>query len=408
MERGERLRVFYSEAQTLTFFLPTLTAGRTLLQSDPASHNGMTEADVEAGVRAALAAHGLNYDELTAPLAPSDVDATGPHGATAPAAAAPLNGRRLLFDPVSITKALNVNPNGTESKFAALVAGKNFTMPDALGSQIQTHFLNFNVSADQDEVVAKAVQVYSSIITPANMALFVRIAFHEAGTFNIHAAPGEQGGSNGSIRFELDWVSNGGIQRFGFPWLWAGKQIIDKHYPGVVSWADVIPLAAAAAIKNAGGPYVNVGYGRPEATGPDPFVGVSVSTEITKDWPLDALLAQWEYFGFDANTLCILSGAHTFGISATSSPQGLMARPFFTVSDGWLVENNRVCFFICFLPPPPPTLLPRTSTTKTCSPASASSSRTKRWPRARRSSACKSVPSPKSTFSRSGANTFTR
>lgn len=101
-ERGERLRVFYSEAQTLTFFLPTLTAGRTLLQSDPASHNGMTEADVEAGVRAALAAHGLNYDELTAPLALSDVDATGPHGATAPAAAAPLNGRRLLFDPVSI------------------------------------------------------------------------------------------------------------------------------------------------------------------------------------------------------------------------------------------------------------------------------------------------------------------
>ena len=132
------------------------------------------------------------------------------------------------------------------------------------------------------------------------------------------------------MRFELDWVSNGGIQRFAFPFLWAGKQILDKLYPDTLSWADCIALSAAAGVKNAGGPYVNVGYGRPDATEADPFTGVSVSTEVTKDWNLDQLLAQWESFGWTANELCILSGAHTFGISATSSPQGLMARPFFT------------------------------------------------------------------------------
>lgn len=328
----------------------------------------MTEADVEVAIRAALAAHGLDYDALTAPaafreaVAPATVTAVGPHGAVAPpgggavssASTAPvLNGRKLLFTTtplaaaVKLTKAVVVNPNGTESALAALAAGKNFTLPDGPASQVETRFINFNVSATADDVVAKATQVYSSIITPANMALFVRLAFHEAGTFNPNAPPGQQGGSNGSIRFELDWVSNGGLQRFAFPWIWAGKQIMDKYYPGALSWADCIPLAAAAAVKNAGGPYVNVGYGRPDASVADPFDGVGHATEITKDWPLDKLLAQWQFYGFDADDLCILSGAHTFGISATSSPQGLMTRPFFTVRERVKKRRTGVVFWGC-------------------------------------------------------------
>jgi hypothetical protein len=177
----------------------------------------------------------------------------------------------------------------------------------------------------------KAVRVFSSIITPANMALFVRMAFHEAGTFNPNAAAGtSEGGSNGSIRFELDWVSNGGLQRFAFPWIWAGYHIMDKAYPGVLSWADCIAIAGATGTKLAGGPYVNVGYGRPDVAVADPFAGVGHITQITKDFTLGPLLADWESYGFTAQELCILSGAHTFGISATSSPQGMMTRPFFT------------------------------------------------------------------------------
>lgn len=168
------------------------------------------------------------------------------------------------------------------------------------------------------------------------LSLFFHLESHPplflllSGTYNPNAPPGQQGGCNGSILYELDWVSNGGLQRFAFPWVWAGKQIMDKAYPGVLSWADCIALSAAAGVKNAGGPYVNVGYGRPDSGVADPFTGVSAQTEITKDWTLGPLLAQWQSFGWTASELCILSGAHTFGISATSSPQGLMTRPFFT------------------------------------------------------------------------------
>ena len=170
-------------------------AGRSLTQArDDGAHNGMTEADVEARIRAALDAHGLDYDALTAPAVADDgVDGVGPHGATAPAGAAPsvtVNGRRLHFavGPVAMaSKAVVVNPNGTESKFAALAAGKNWTAPNVVASQIGTRFLNLNASLHQDDVVAKAVSLYSGLMTPANMALFLRMLFHEAGELEKNA-----------------------------------------------------------------------------------------------------------------------------------------------------------------------------------------------------------------------------
>lgn len=73
-----------------------------------------------------------------------------------------------------------------------------------------------------------------------------------------------------------------------------------------------------------------VGYGRPDVTEMDIKTGVSAETEIAKDFELPQLLAQWATFGFDAQTLCILSGAHSFGLSGTSSPQGLLTTPIFS------------------------------------------------------------------------------
>ena len=290
----------------------------------------MTEADVEAGVRAALAAEGLDFDALSSAASHHGANA---HAAPKAADGFELNGRKLLFDASELLAVkLQDPPPPKKINFTGTAApNENYTKPDLFGSTIATRLYNINATLNQDAVMNKAVRVFSSIITPANMALFVRMAFHEAGTFNPNAAAGtSEGGSNGSIRFELDWVSNGGLQRFGFPWIWAGYHIMDKAYPGVLSWADCIAIAGATGTKLAGGPYVNVGYGRPDVAVADPFTGVGHITQITKDFTLGPLLADWESYGFTAQELCILSGAHTFGISATSPPQGMMTRPFFT------------------------------------------------------------------------------
>lgn len=220
-----------------------------------------------------------------------------------------------------------------------------------------------------------AEAVFRAVSNPINNGLMLRIAFHECGTFDYRGPPGRKGGCNGSIRYEFDWVSNGGIQRFGYPFMWAGREIANAILgAGTISFADAAVIVGAAGVANAGGPWVNgtrsfflflfaivrarknkvplspppplslslfprknksssfpsVGYGRPDVTEEDIKTGVSANTEVEKDFELPELLAEWQRFGFDADILCILSGGHSFGISATSSPQGLLTTPVFS------------------------------------------------------------------------------
>lgn len=41
------------------------------------------------------------------------------------------------------------------------------------------------------------------------------------------------------------------------------------------------------------GPLVNVGYGRPDAAGPDEFGGVGSNTNDQRDYPADQIISEW-------------------------------------------------------------------------------------------------------------------
>ncbi|CAE7756772.1 APX7, partial [Symbiodinium pilosum] len=89
--------------------------------------------------------------------------------------------------------------------------------------------------------------------------IMVRLAWHDSGTYDqrIKDFPA-RGGANGAIRFpgELNFGANAGLDKAkGFLEPFAAK------YPEI-SWADLIQLASATAIECAGGPVIDMRYGR--------------------------------------------------------------------------------------------------------------------------------------------------
>jgi len=100
--------------------------------------------------------------------------------------------------------------------------------------------------------------------------IMVRLAWHDSGTYDqrIKNFP-ERGGANGAIRFagEMNFGANAGLDK--------AKGFLDEFatkYPEI-SWADLIQLASAVAIECAGGPAIDMKYGR---------VAVSSDSECVK------------------------------------------------------------------------------------------------------------------------------
>jgi L-ascorbate peroxidase len=94
------------------------------------------------------------------------------------------------------------------------------------------------------------------------------LAWHDSGTYDqrIKEFP-QRGGANGTIRFdpELSFGANAGLDRaIGY------LEKIHKKYPDI-SWADLIQLGSATAVEMAGGPKIDMTYGRISA-GPNDAV----------------------------------------------------------------------------------------------------------------------------------------
>ncbi|CAN0264344.1 unnamed protein product [Pylaiella littoralis] len=176
--------------------------------------------------------------------------------------------------------------------------------------------------------------------------ILVRLAWHDAGTFNKDSAePWPRcGGANGSIRFEpeINHDANAGLV-IGLKLL---QPIKDKHPD--VGWADLIQLASATAIEQAGGPVIDMKYGRKEATTPQccvdegnlpsgnaPFPDANTPQMFCCFMPRSSFFTQLRYryprltsvscfsqehlrnvfyrMGFGDEGIVALSGAHTLG-----------------------------------------------------------------------------------------------
>uniref|UniRef100_A0A7R9Y7Z5 L-ascorbate peroxidase n=1 Tax=Micromonas pusilla TaxID=38833 RepID=A0A7R9Y7Z5_MICPS len=146
--------------------------------------------------------------------------------------------------------------------------------------------------------------------------IFVRLAWHDAGTFDYHVRSWPKcGGANGSIRFEeeMSHGANAGLSK-ALKYLEPFKA---KH--PLLSYADVIQLAGATAIEHAGGPKIKMRYGRVDVETPEECAregNLPGAEPPFGDGSPDAATHLRNVFGrmgFSDREIVALSGAHTIG-----------------------------------------------------------------------------------------------
>jgi L-ascorbate peroxidase len=147
----------------------------------------------------------------------------------------------------------------------------------------------------------------------------LRLAFHDAGTYDERT---HSGGANGSVHLleELQRADNAG-------WGPACMELLAEakaRFPSV-SWADLVAVGGAAAVQKCGGPVIQIGFGRADASVAAPphrlFGGYEGAV---------LLKASFARMGLGARELVALSGAHTLGHA--------QRRPF--TPDPWVFSNS--------------------------------------------------------------------
>lgn len=135
------------------------------------------------------------------------------------------------------------------------------------------------------------------------MPIMVRLAWHDAGTYN---AEDGSGGANASIRFkpEAEHDANNGLSKAR-----EFLEPIKEKYPDI-SYADLYQLASVAAIEYAGGPKIPFRMGRVDATKEDCTPNGRLPDG---DKRMPHLRAVFHRMGFNDQEITVLSGAHTLG-----------------------------------------------------------------------------------------------
>jgi L-ascorbate peroxidase len=248
----------------------------------------------------------------------------------APQTAKPLLDRRVhaaaAWKNVSAADGDEATPPHT-SRLEAAVAAVEASLAAGKG----TAALDAWDGSTPDSKLAWAEELFTLLMYPIPPSLFLRLAFHDCGSWNKGAAGvgtggasgPKPGGCNGSVRFELSKPSNYGL---GLTWpvISFGWHVLAHRFgPGVFSRADAVAIAGAGAVRAAFGPVIHVGYGRVDAAGPDPDSGPAANPAVGKEYGPADLEASWlGAWGLSPGSLCALLGSHTFGISSVSVPLG--------------------------------------------------------------------------------------
>jgi L-ascorbate peroxidase len=167
----------------------------------------------------------------------------------------------------------------------------------------------------EDEVREFLVELMPVEHAPAH----VRLAFHDAGTYDAQSGTG---GAHGSVhlREELQRADNTGWGQACMELLAEAKE----QYPSI-SWADLVALGGAAAIQKCGGPVIRIGLGRTDALEAAPRNRLPSGYE-----GVGLLKRMFARMGLQPRDLVVLSGAHTLGHT--------QRKPF--THDPWVFTNS--------------------------------------------------------------------
>lgn len=136
------------------------------------------------------------------------------------------------------------------------------------------------------------------------MAMFVRLAWHDAGTYDKTT---RTGGANGSIRFpkELAHGANRGLQH-AIPHI----ELLHRQV-SQISYADLIQATSVASIEFAGGPAIPFRFGRVDAASDAECTPDGRLPDATQGVP--HLRDVFYRMGLGDLEIVALSGAHTLG-----------------------------------------------------------------------------------------------
>eukprot|EP00977_Amphora_coffeiformis_P009183 scaffold2093_cov161-Amphora_coffeaeformis.AAC.13 len=183
--------------------------------------------------------------------------------------------------------------------------------------------------APTKEDLIKARTMIQNILLEKNCGpICVRLAWHDSGTFdkNITGPWPKAGGAIGSIRFEPE-INHGANK--GLSNAIAILQPVKDAVPSI-SYADLFQMASAEAIMLAGGPKIDMKYGRIDAESPEQcspegnlpdgnagannmYGGAGGTTSTEDNTPAGHLRKVFHRMGIDDEGIVALSGAHTYG-----------------------------------------------------------------------------------------------
>ncbi|MFT4288012.1 catalase/peroxidase HPI [Nocardioides sp.] len=162
------------------------------------------------------------------------------------------------------------------------ILAKNPAVADPYGTDFdyKSAFLSLDLAEVKADI--QAVLHDSKDWWPADFGnygpLFIRMAWHSAGTYRVH--DGRGGGGTGQQRFAPlnSWPDNGNLDK-ARRLLWPVK----KKYGKSLSWADLMILAGNVALEDMGFPTFGFGGGRPDVWEPDDDVYWGPETEWLDD-----------------------------------------------------------------------------------------------------------------------------
>lgn len=209
-----------------------------------------------------------------------------------------------------------------------------------LGTSISTLLLETSTKNNNDVLLQASQEVRKRVALtiqtePQLAGSLLRLAFHDAVTMDQHKTNTGGGsdfdnpyGANGSIRYEISWSENRGLQK---PLSYVEE--LAQDFQNQLSFADVLALSGAAAVEAAHGPHITIRLGRSDVTQEDvrmltkPIVKGDRS-DVTTSLPSAALdsLGLRTFFSrlnLSEAELVALMGAHDLGrhVTLTDMPR---------------------------------------------------------------------------------------